>query len=85
MPDQNWGVITAKNSSYFLHVLNPPANREILLPDWKYQIASVTDIEHTGAIIYKHTDKGLVVTLPDSLPLNSMDYIIEIKLNASKK
>ncbi len=85
MPDQNWGVITAKSSSYFLHVLNPPANREILLPDWKYPIDSVTDIEHTGAIIYKHTDKGLVVTLPDSLPLNSMDYIIEIKLNASKK
>ena len=84
IPDQNWGVITTKNNSYFLHVLNLPANREILLPEWKYPIASVTEVEHAGAIMYKQTDNGLVIKLPDSLPLNSIDFIIEIKLNASK-
>ena len=84
IPDQNWGVITTKNNSYFLHVLNLPANREILLPDWKYPIASVTEVEHAALITYRLTDKGLVIKLPESLPLNSIDFIIEIKLNASK-
>jgi len=85
IPDQNWGVITTKNNSYFLHVLNLPANLEIHLPDWKYPIASVTEVEHANAMTYKQTDMGLVIKLPESLPLNSIDFIIEIKLNASKK
>ena len=76
---QNWGVITATNESYFVHLLNADTT-EILLPfTEKKLIASA--LNDNSKIELKREKEGWKMKIPDAAKKETIDYIVEIKVN----
>ena len=76
---QNWGVITATNESYFVHLLNADTT-EILLPfTEKKLIASA--LNDNSKIELKREKDGWKMKIPEAAKKETIDYIVEIKVN----
>ena len=75
---QPWGVVTAKEKTFYAHILKSPQEAYIFIPDLKEKISEVVLFDNKAKLRYKQQPEGLFIYL-DSLPLNAVDTIIELK------
>ena len=75
---QPWGVVTAKEKTFYAHILKSPEEGYIFIPDLKEKISEVVLFDNRAKLRYKQQPEGLFIYL-DSLPLNAVDTIIELK------
>lgn len=78
-PAKDWGVITGKDKTLYLHLLQVPADQTyIFLPEFKIQIISATVKADKKNIMFKQIPEGTFIYL-DKLKIDNMDTIIQIE------
>ncbi len=69
IPDQPWGVSTSAPGKQFLHVLQMPANHQLLVPvQQAVAVSKVYLLKNKQALHFTMKGKDLLIQLPTTLP-----------------
>lgn len=80
IPPQEWGVVTAKAKTFYVHVLNRPADKPyVFIPGLKQKISSATTLSDKKPVKVKQYAEGTFIYL-DDVPANDLDTIIALQL-----
>lgn len=80
IPSQSWGLITKKNKTLYVHILDPAAQPYIFIPQLKVKINEAIVLSNGKALKYKQQPEGLFLFL-DGVKLDSTDTIIKLTMN----
>ncbi|WP_199271527.1 alpha-L-fucosidase [Cellulophaga sp. L1A9] len=75
---QNWGTITRKDKTLYMHILNPSSEPYFFIPELKERVKSVTTFEGES-VKFKQTKEGTFVYL-DSDSIDDIDEILKLKI-----
>ena len=79
-PPQDWGVVTVKNKTWYIHIITTPAQQQyIFMPEFKGKIISASLRAGKKSIKFKQVPEGAFVYL-DGVQLDPIDTIIELQL-----
>lgn len=78
-PPQDWGVVTVKNKSYFVHILKPTSQGYIFMPGFSGKIISASLRAGKKNIKFKQQPEGVFVYL-DGVQFDPIDTILELQL-----
>ena len=76
---QQWGVVTAKNKSIYLHILNKPTSTYLFVPGINQEIKSASEMGSTARLKFKQQSEGVFVYFTES-PKEGFDHIIKLEL-----
>ena len=77
---QDWGVVTAKNKTLFVHIIKEPAQAGFLfMPEFKNKISSASLKGVNKPVKFKQVTEGTFIYL-DGVQLDPLDTIIELKM-----
>jgi len=81
---QSWGFSTSKPNAEYLHVLNYPANGEIVIPFFSAKILKVSALEDRQLLTWRKDGNWLTINIPTSQNNNpnivvKIDYEGELK------
>lgn len=79
-PAQDWGVVTAKDNTLFVHVLNRPNAGYIFLPGLNEKIAGARLFDGKHKLSFRQQPEGVFV-YTEKLPQPDIDTIIELTLS----
>jgi alpha-L-fucosidase len=80
IPPKEWGVVTIKNKTVFIHILEKPEQKEYLfIPELKSKIGKAFLYGTTKEIKFKQQPEGTFVYL-DGVELKEIDTIIQLEL-----
>ncbi len=80
IPPQEWGVITRKNKTFYVHLLNRPTNQSyIFIPGLNQKIKSATAMKDKKSVKTKQLSEGTFVYL-DGVQADDLDSIIVLQL-----
>ncbi|HTL07356.1 MAG TPA: alpha-L-fucosidase [Chitinophagaceae bacterium] len=74
---QPWGVVTGRNKTWFVHVLNRPADNIVLLPIGQQKISSVTGYGGKEKLPYKQQADGIAINI-SNLTGSEADSIVQV-------
>lgn len=77
IPVQEWGVVTAKNNNWFLHILNKPQQPYIFIPQVKEKVATAFLLKDKSALLFKQLPEGVFVYLT-ALQAGDTDTVIQL-------
>lgn len=75
---QEWGVVTRKNKSLFVHILKQPSGNYIFLPQLNEKIKEAFIFGQKQKVQFKQIPEGLFIYL-ENIVLNDIDTIVELK------
>lgn len=77
---KDWGTITIKGNTAYLHILNPPHRQSfIFIPDLKYKVNGVSLFLDKSKVKFKQQAEGLFIYL-DGISFDAMDTILQLDL-----
>jgi alpha-L-fucosidase len=76
---QDWGVVTAKGKTLYVHVLKQPAAKFIFLPGLKQKISAASLFKNQEKVPYKQDPDGLFIYL-DKVQEDTVDTIIKLQI-----
>jgi len=79
VPLQDWGTITKKGSSLYLHVLNPEDRTYLFIPGLNKKIKTAVFFDSKNAVRFKQQAEGVFIYFDDTV-LNAIDTVIELQL-----
>ncbi|MNS87842.1 hypothetical protein D3C72_1217970 [compost metagenome] len=80
MKTQDWGVCTAKDKTWFAHIINTPRQTGyIFIPDMKQKIKKCYLMDSKKELKFKQQSEGTFVYL-DGVKIDSIDTIIEMQM-----
>ncbi|MDQ3279043.1 MAG: alpha-L-fucosidase [Bacteroidota bacterium] len=79
IPPQDWGVVTAKNKTLYVHVLKNPGTDYLFLPGLKEKVAKAKWFDSGGNVKFRQQPEGLFV-YTGNLPHHEIDTIVELTL-----
>lgn len=80
VPPQNWGVVTRKNKTIFVHILNKPANGlSVFIPGLTQKIVSASAMKDKKPLQIHQYPEGTFVYL-DGLTTDSLDTILVLQV-----
>jgi alpha-L-fucosidase len=77
IPPQQWGVVTGKSKTLYVHILDMPEQPYIFLPLFKGKIEKVQALADGSSIKYKQVPEGVFV-YTNNLKTDPNDTIIQI-------
>jgi len=77
IPQQEWGTVTAKDKSLFIHIIKNPAEDFILLPRVTQKVKSVQWYSSKQTLKWKQQPEGIFIYLDGSV-IDETDKIIKI-------
>jgi alpha-L-fucosidase len=77
--EQVWGVVTAKEKTWYAHIIKKSTEPYIFIPDVKAKVSKVLLFSNKAILRFKQQPEGLFVYL-DNLKLDTVDTIIELQL-----
>jgi alpha-L-fucosidase len=66
VPAQSWGVTTSAPGKLYLHVLNVPWNKKIVVPGLNVKVGKVYALSSKGAVKWIKQEQNLIVDLPQN-------------------
>ena len=80
-PAQDWGVVTAKNKEYFVHILNKNNLQQsyLFIPTVKEKVHAVVLMKNKSELKFKQQTEGLFIYL-ENVQLDDVDTILHITL-----
>ena len=78
LPPQEWGVLTAKDKSVYVHILKPPAGADLFIPGLKPKLTGAVIMNTTKPIRFKQQPEGVFI-YTDGIAWDNTDTIIELK------
>ena len=81
LPAQDWGVITAKNKDYFVHILykNKLQQSYLFIPAVKEKVSAVVLMKDKSGLKFKQQAEGLFIYV-ENVQLDDVDTIIQVTL-----
>jgi alpha-L-fucosidase len=77
IPAQDWGVLTAKDKTFFVHVLKNPKNGYVFVPGFKPAVVKAISFHNKKAIKFKQQPEGVFIYL-DDINMNDLNTIIQL-------
>lgn len=78
MKPQDWGVITARNNTVYVHLLKKPQQPSILIEGIKGKVLSCKVMKQNKQVKFQQDKTGVTINTGD-LDLNEMDTIVQIE------
>ncbi len=78
-PSQDWGVITSKGKTLYVHVLEPTGNSYLFIPNFEPKVVSAQTFEGDVKLKFKQQAEGVFIYL-DGLKENPVDQIIQLTI-----
>lgn len=79
-PMQDWGVITAKNKTMYVHMIKPPTDKAyILIPAFKGKIKSALLRDGNKNLKFKQSAEGATIYF-DGVKMDDTDTIIQLNI-----
>jgi alpha-L-fucosidase len=78
IPDQPWGVATAKPERLFLHVFVRPYDSRLLVPEFSPTVKSVHLLGASEALQWEQRKTDVMITLPRDLP-DARDTVVVVE------
>lgn len=78
VPPQPWGVITSKDKTMYVHIINKTAEPYIFISSLKPKIVSAKILNSGKTISYKQQPEGTFIYL-DNVPMDDIDTIIQLE------
>lgn len=75
---QEWGVVTAKGSNWFVHILNKPSLPYVFIPQVSKKLRSASLFNDRTNIKFHQVEEGVFVYV-DAKQLNDIDTIIQLE------
>lgn len=80
IPPQPWGVITSKNKTLFVHILQPTGVQDyIFIPGLQEKVLKAANFADKSIIKFKQQPEGLFIYLK-GVSLNDTDTVISLEL-----
>jgi alpha-L-fucosidase len=80
IPPKNWGVLTMKGKTVYMHILNTPEQPGyIFIPELKQKIGRAVLLDGKKEVKFKQQAEGTFIFL-DGVTLNEVDTVIELEL-----
>ena len=80
IPPKEWGTVTIKNKTAYVHILNKPENAAfVFIPELKEKISKAILFNGQKEIKFKQQPEGTFIYL-DGVALDDMDTIIQLEL-----
>lgn len=80
IPPKDWGTMTIKNKTVYMHILNKPENPSfIFIPELKERISKGSLLNNQKEIKFKQQPEGTFIYL-DGVVLDEIDTIIQLEL-----
>lgn len=80
IPPQEWGVVTAKDKTFYVHVLNRPSDKPyVFIPDLKQKIASARTLKDRKPVKTNQYPEGTFIYL-NNIPADDLDTIVVLQL-----
>jgi alpha-L-fucosidase len=80
IPPKDWGTITMKNKTAYVHILNKPESGSFLfIPELTQKIIKAFLFNSNKEIRFKQQPEGTFIYLND-IPLDNIDTIIQLEL-----
>ncbi|MES2006173.1 MAG: alpha-L-fucosidase [Bacteroidota bacterium] len=81
VPEQEWGVVTAKAKNYFIHILKPGklTGNYVFIPGVKGTIVSAASFKDKTSLRFKQQPEGVFVYL-DGVKMDTIDTIIQLNM-----
>jgi alpha-L-fucosidase len=79
MAPQKWGVVTKKDKTVYLHILNKPEQSQILIPEMNQKVTAVRLMNGGSNVEYKQQSDGLLLDIKN-VKFDPYDTIIQISL-----
>ena len=77
--EQGWGVVTAKEKTWYVHIITKPAQGYIFIPDVKVKITKAILFANKVELKFKQQPEGVFIYL-DGIQVGAVDTIIELQL-----
>ncbi len=77
--EQLWGVVTAKDKTWYAHIIKKPVEPYIFIPGVKVTVAKALLFSNKASLKFKQQPEGVFIFF-DGTPLNAIDTIIELQL-----
>jgi alpha-L-fucosidase len=79
IPAQDWGVVTKKDKTLFVHVLRPEKGTAVFLPGLKEKVATASFFIGGKPVKFKQQEEGLFLYPGDTDP-GTVDMVIKLQL-----
>lgn len=79
IPPQEWGVVTRKDKTGYVHVLRPDNKGYIFIPGWKDPVTAVSSFPSGGKVKFKLQEEGLFIYL-DPAQAGFIDQVYKVDL-----
>lgn len=79
MQPQDWGVMTGKGKTRFVHILKMPATPYIFIPQYAEKIRSSRLMNTSQPIKFKQQPEGVFI-FADDFPKDQVDVIVEMEV-----
>lgn len=76
---QPWGVATLKGKSLFIHILEFPTGKSLVVPQWNHKVSHVNDVESGKRVPFKLKAGELTIDL-EKVAEAPIDTILEVVL-----
>lgn len=80
IPAQPWGVVTQKDKNLYVHVMTPPQQPYIFIPQLKGKVTKAVLLGDGGAVKFKQQTEGVFVYL-NGVTTDPNDTIIKLTTN----
>jgi alpha-L-fucosidase len=77
---QEWGTVTAKGKTQFVHILTAPAQPYIFLPQLNAKISKATLMANGSSVKFKQVPEGVFI-YTNNITIDPLDTIIELTTN----
>jgi alpha-L-fucosidase len=77
--EQDWGVVTAKEKTWYAHILIKPSEQFIFIPNVKAKISKAMLFTNKNILKFKQQTEGVFIYL-DNQKLDNVDTILELEL-----
>lgn len=79
VPPQPWGVITSKDKTMYVHLLNKVAQPYILVSSLRQKVAAAKVLNTGKLVSYKQQPEGVFIYL-DNVAMDDLDTIIQLEI-----
>lgn len=74
---QEWGMVTSKNKTIYVHILNSDGKPYIFLPGFAPKVLTAVSFDSKQKIKFKQQPEGLFI-YTEGIPVNDVDAIVEL-------
>lgn len=79
IPHQDWGTVTMKNKTVYVHVLKQLTNKSLFIPGITQKVSGATLFSDKRKIRFEQQANGVTIYL-DNIPQDKIDTIVQLEI-----